>query len=224
MRRRVELALVVAVALAAVALPAAAADWPEVPEPEDAHGEWVSKHMIYNGLPMRASRFTTARSVQQVVDFYNQRWPGQTVVNVVAGKTVVGHAERNHYVTIEIQPQGGGSQGQVGIVELPKDKAAKVPGDDFPKPGGTRVVNDIQYVDDPGRTLAMESTLSPFQSESFYRSRLPGQGWTREASSAPCSMIANSCVARYSKGSQEMTMTFSRIEQGTSIVVNQTQH
>ncbi len=37
-------------------------------------------------------------------------------------------------------------------------------------------------------------------------------------------MIALQCVVRYSKGSQEMTMTFNRHEQGTSIVVNQSQH
>lgn len=221
MRRRVErfwLALLVAVPLAA------AADWPQVAEPEDAQSEWVSKHMIYNGIPMRASRFTSSQSVQQVLDFYNRQWPGQTVVHVVGPKTVVGHSERTHFVTIEIEARGSGSQAQVGIVELGKDKPRQPPGADFLKPGGTQVVNDIQYLDNPGRTLAMENTLSPFQSESFYRSRLPAEGWQLEGNATPCSMIANSCVARYSKGKQEMTMTFSRHEQGTSIVVNQTQH
>ena len=221
MRLHVEVSLLAS--LLAVAPIANAADWPAVAEPEGATSEWVSKDMIYNGIPMRTSRFTSSQSVQQVVDFYNRQWPGQTVVNVVGGKTVVGHPEREHFVTIEIERQGTGSQAQIGIMQLLKQKPQKAPGADFLKPAGAEVVNDIQYLDNPGRTLAMQSALSPFQSESFYRSRLPASGWKSE-SAQPCSMIANSCVSRYSRGKQEMTMTFSRHEQGTSIVVNQTQH
>ncbi|NYF22991.1 hypothetical protein HDC36_004481 [Xanthomonas sp. JAI131] len=216
--------LLLCLALAAlVPALAHAADWPEVPEPEGAKGEWVSKHMIYNGLHMRSSRYTANQSPQQLVAFYGKQWPGQVVVNEVGNKTIVGHAEGEHYVTIEITGAGAGSEAQVGIVRLLKEKPRKAPGADFLKPSGTTVVNDIEYLDNPGRTLALESPLSPYQGEAFYRNRLPAEGWSQQSSATTCSMISNSCVSSYSKGKQQMTLTFNRREKGTSIVVNQLQ-
>lgn len=224
MPRRVDLTGLLLVPVLVLAGPAAAASWPTVAEPDDVQSEWVSKDMIYNGIPMRVSRFTSSQSVASVVAFYNRQWPGQTVVNEVGAKTVVGHADGEHYVTVEISGKGAGSQAQIGIVRLLKQKPATAAGADFPKPSGTQVVNDITYLDTPGRTLAMETSLSPFQSEAFYASRLPATGWSRDTGASPCSMIALQCVVRYSRGKQDMTMTFQRHEQGSSIVVNQTQH
>lgn len=204
--------------------PLRAAAWPEVAEPDNVQSQWVSKGMIYNGIPMRVSRFSSSLPVASVVAFYNRQWPGQTVVNEVGAKTVVGHAQGEHYITVEISGKGAGSEAQVGIVRLLKQKPTTAPGADFPKPQGTQVVNDITYLDTPGRTLAMESTLSPFQSEAFYANRLPAAGWQRDTGGRPCSMVALQCVVRYSRGKQDMTMTFQRHEQGSSIVVNQIQH
>jgi len=222
MRRRVD--LLAALAALLFAGPALAASWPDIPEPEGAQSEWVAKDMLYNGLPMRISRFTSALPVSSIVSYYNREWPGQTVINEVGGKTVIGHAHGEYYVTIEVSAKGSGSQSQIGITRLLKRKPDAAAGADFPKPSGTQVINDITYLDTPGRSLSMESTLSPFQTDAFYASRLPADGWSRSSGPAGCSMIALQCVVRYSKGSQEMTMTFNRHEQGTSIVVNQSQH
>lgn len=222
MRRRVDLFAALAALL--LAGPTLAASWPDVPEPDGVQSEWVSKDMIYNGLPMRISRFTSSLPVSSIVSYYNREWPGQTVINEVGGKTVIGHAQGEHYVTVEVSAKGSGSQAQIGITRLLKRKPDTAAGADFPKPTGTQVINDITYLDTPGRSLSMESTLSPFQTDAFYASRLPSEGWSRSSGPAGCSMIALQCVVRYSKGKQEMTMTFNRHEQGTSIVVNQTQH
>src|SRR5690606_5042909 len=54
----------------AVAGPGRAVDWPDVPVPEGATGETVSSHMIYNGMSMRASRFTVDLPVEEVKAFY----------------------------------------------------------------------------------------------------------------------------------------------------------
>lgn len=223
MHRRADICWSLTVALAFTAGAAGAAAWPEVAEPENVESEWVSKDMIYNGIPMRVSRFTSTRSSAEVVAFYTRQWPGQVVVNELAGKTVVGHAQGEHYITVEVSAKGRGSQAQIGIVRMLDRKPKAAAGADFLKPSGTQVVNDITYLDTPGRTLTMESPLSPFQSEAFYASRLPGKGWKRDTGGSPCSMIARQCVARYSKGSQDMTLTFHRYDQVTSIVVNQTQ-
>ncbi|KLO00952.1 hypothetical protein AA979_03555, partial [Stenotrophomonas maltophilia] len=85
MRRRVD--LLAALAALLFAWPALAASWPDIPEPEGAQSEWVAKDMLYNGLPMRISRFTSALPVSSIVSYYNREWPGQTVINEVGGKT-----------------------------------------------------------------------------------------------------------------------------------------
>lgn len=210
----------VGIALLLCAGTGAAADWPELPLPEDAQGEWVSRHMIHNGIPMRAARFTSALAPQQLVDFYQRKWPGQTTVNELGGKRIVGHGTATHFTTIEISGGASGSEGQIGIVELLKETPKTPPGADFLKPSGTRVITDTRYLDNPGRTLAMEAPLSPFQSESFYRSRLPAAGWRHERPQ-PCSMAARSCTADYSRDKEQMTLTFNRNGDITEIVVNQ---
>jgi hypothetical protein len=209
MRRRVD--LLAALAALLFAWPALAASWPDIPEPEGAQSEWVAKDMLYNGLPMRISRFTSTLPVSSIVSYYNREWPGQTVINEVGSKTVIGHAHGEYYVTIEVSAKGG-SQSQIGITRLLKRKPDAAAGADFPKPSGTQVINDITYLDTPGRSLSMESTLSPFQTDAFYASRLPRTAGA-QFRPAGCSMIALQCVVRYSKGSQEMTMTFNRHEQ-----------
>ena len=140
--------------------------------------------MLYNGLPMRISRFTSALPVSSIVSYYNREWPGQTVINEVGGKTVIGHAHGEYYVTIEVSAKGSGSQSQIGITRLLKRKPDAAAGADFPKPSGTQVINDITYLDTPGRSLSMESTLSPFQTDAFYASRLPADGWSRSSGPA----------------------------------------
>lgn len=198
----------------------AAADWPELPLPDDTQGEWVSRHMIHNGLPMRAARFHSELTPAQLVQYYGKLWPGQVTVTDLGTKKIVAHGTNQHFFTIEISGGLAGSEGQIGIVEVLKEKPKAEPGADFLKPSGTNVVTDTVYIDNPGRTLAMNARMSPFQADAFYKSRLPVRGWRNE-NSKPCSMMALSCIANYSNGKEQMTITFNRNGETTDMVVNQ---
>ena len=99
-----------------------ARDWPDVPLPEGAQGEWVSRHMVYNGLNMRASRFMVAAKADAVEAFYRQAWKGEVVRNTLGRKTILGRADGDHFITVELTAKGGGTQGQIGIMEMAKPK------------------------------------------------------------------------------------------------------
>lgn len=218
MRRVVEVALTAML----LAGPVHATDWPDVPVPEGSSGQWVTRHMINNGLHMRVSRHRMQADPQALVGFYRRQWPSEVVVNEVGSKTIVGHAQGDHFITIEISRDGAGSEAQIGIMKMPKEKPRQPLGAGFLKPAGAQVLNDIQYLDNPGRTLSLQTALSPQQSEAFYRSRLPGQGWKLERSQ-PCGSAATSCIASYTKADQQMQLVFNRGSGGTSIVANQIQ-
>src|SRR5690606_21864595 len=119
---RIHSRLTLGLLLALLSAPATAG-WPTVPLPEHSKGETVSRHMTYNGLPMRASRFSTTQEVEEIVAFYARKWNGKYVVDQLEGKTIIGHADGDHYVTVEVEPAGGGSEGTVGIVEMPAEGA-----------------------------------------------------------------------------------------------------
>lgn len=199
---------------------AVAADWPELPLPEDSQGEWVSRHMIHNGVPMRAARFQSKQTPTQLVRFYERKWPGQMTVTDLGGKKILAHGSSSHFITIELSGGAAGSEGQIGIVELVKDKPATAPGAGFLMPAGTSVVTDTVYLDNPGRTLAMNTALSPFQVDAFYKARLPDRGWRKEGGK-PCPVMAQSCVTSYVSGKQQMTLTFHRNGETTEVVANQ---
>src|SRR5690606_11518142 len=140
-----------------------ASDWPELPFPDDTEGEWVSRHMVHNGEPMRVARFQSKLPPTQLVQYYEQRWPGQATVTDLGNKKIVAHGTQQHFFTIEISGGAAGSEGQIGIVEVLKEKPKTEPGADFLKLSGTRVITDTVYIDNPGRTLAMNARMSPFQ-------------------------------------------------------------
>lgn len=218
MRHRVESLLVLWLASAAGA--SWAADWPELPLPDGVQGQWVSKHMVHNGVPMRAARFDTPLPPSALVGFYQKKWPGQVNVTDLGTKKIVAHATGSHFITIEITGGAAGSQAQIGITEALKETPRKSPGEDFLKPAGTRVVTDTVYLDNPGRTLSMEVPLSAYQADAFYKARLPMRGW-RHDGARPCSLASQVCSATYVKDKEQLVLTFNRNGERTDVVVNQ---
>ena len=206
-----------------LALAAGAQAWPTVPLPERSRGEAVSRHMKDNGLDMRASRFVAPGSVDQVVAFYAMRWPGRHVVDRVEGRTIVGHADGNHYVTVELRPAGDSTEGTIGIMRMPAAGEVPVLGAGFPVTAGTEVISDIEHLDTPtrARTLVLGNGLSPWVNRQEYSRRLRAQGW-QDTGGTACRPSGRSCVAGFEHPSGgKMAMTLSRgdgVE--TSIVVN----
>ena len=201
------------------AAPAAAVDFPAVPVPEGSSGEVVSRHMVYNGLNMRASRFTVRQPLADVRAFYRGRWGTAMVETPLRGKTVLGHKAGDFYITVELQPSGGTTHGQVGITQVPPKGQAPSRGKGFALLPRTQVLEDIVYMDTPeqARTLNMRNTYSPFQNDRFYARTLRGKGYVRETDGAHCGASSARCVTRYVKGSSRMVLAYMRDATGTQV-------
>lgn len=204
----------------------AALAWPEVPLPEDSQGEVVSRHMNNNGMDMRASRFVTLRGMDEVKAFYRSQWLGQIVENQVGEKTVLAHAQGDHFITVELDDRRGVVEGTIGVVRLLPASGQQTPyeaGEGFDRPVDTDIINDIRYLDGPGqaRTLGMENGLSPYVNRQFHVHRLRMRGW-RIAGSDSCSAHADACAVRFEKADgSRITMSMMRSAQArTQIVVN----
>jgi hypothetical protein len=206
-----------------VAAPAPAEDWPDVPVPEGALGEIVSSHMIYNGLHMRASRFTAPMPLDQVKAFYRDQWGRAMADTPHRGKTLLGHATRDakHYITVELTGEGNATRAQIGVMALPKraPEAAAL-GAGFARMPGTMVAEDIVYLDTPARvrTLSMVNRYSPLQNSNFYQRSLLSKGYQASPVGAPCKAASNSCSSRYSKGDQRISVSSSKTPAGTTII------
>lgn len=205
-----------------LALCASAYAWPTVPLPPDSRGELVSSHMKYNGLDMRASKFSVPATVEEVVAFYAAKWPGRHVVDELDGKTIVGHADGAHYVTVELTGSGGGTDGTIGIMRLPRDGEAPELGKGFYVPAGTEVLSDIVHLDTPNetRTLVLSNGLSPYVNQLHYTRHLRGNGWKASRGSA-CRPSERECVASFehpSGGRMLLTMTRGEGIETTTVV------
>jgi hypothetical protein len=205
-----------------VASQARAIDWPEVPVPDQASGEIVSDHMIYNGISMRASRFTVPAELDQVERFYRQNWGKAMVVTPLPGKTVLGHmASGGYYITVELSGQGKATRGQIGVMQLPGEALAPdLVGRGFGRLPDTQVAEDIVYMDTPRhvRTLSMRNRYSPLQNQQYYTRHFAALGYTKDGSSPPCSVASVDCVSRFTRQDERITVTSSRGKTGTVVV------
>lgn len=199
-----------------------ALDWPEVPVPDQASGEIVSEHMLYNGIAMRASRFHVAESPKQVEQFYRKAWGNAVVTTPMGSKTVLGHMTKSgYYITVELSGDANRTQGQIGVMEVPKkDLPADGVGKGFGRLPDTQVAEDIVYMDTPRhvRTLSMLNRYTPLQNQQYYARYFAGQGYARDGSSSACTASSPHCVSRFTRQDDRVTVTSSRGQTGTVIV------
>lgn len=185
----------------------------------------MTDHMKNNGRDMRASRFTTPHSIDEILRFYQHKWPGRNVVDKFGEKTIVGHAQGDYYITITLSNAGGATQGTIGTMKMPTGEIDYVMGGGFDKPPNTTVVNDFRYFDTPSetRTLGMVNGLSPYQNYQYYARRLPASGWRlQDKKGQNCLLPSRNCVAVFENDDDgTMTISLARVKGSrTRIVVN----
>lgn len=205
-------------ALAMLPAVALADSWPQPPLPDGTKTADVAQHMVFNGLDMHAQVFRSNQTPAQVVAFYRNTWNGRVVVNPLGDAQVIGHRDGDYYVTIQVSPAGGGSKGNIGVVDVADAPHDFQPGKGLPRPMGSTVFNDIAYPDDrvPARTVAMTNALSPRQNAAWFRERLAGEGW-KNVDDNRCAQDA--CVLGYERGDSHLALVATRTRDGHSQVV-----
>ena len=215
---------VVWTALLSLVVPALAwgGSWPDVPRPDDAQSIDVAENMLFNGLPMSTRKFRTRARPDQVAAFYRDTWAGEIVENDLGHATVLGHLDGRHYITVQIEGMGGGTEATIGIMDTRATRPDRPPGDWLVRPANTEVLSDIQYLDlsDKPRTLTLRNTLGPSQNYLFYRKRLTADGWTPEGPG--CSIMASRCLVEFQRSGARLSLALQRDGSHTTVLVKRT--
>lgn len=95
-----------------------AAEWPEVRLPPGAHGFSLNGPISANGMPMQVQGFLSKQPAAQVIAWYRASLGMPLMENRVGISTVLGRAQGNHYLTVQIEPAGGGSRGLIAQTDL----------------------------------------------------------------------------------------------------------
>lgn len=208
--------------LLALPMTVAATAWPDVPLPDGAQSIEVAGDMLFNGLPMSTRKFRTRMRPEEVQRFYREQWAGAVVEDYLGTGTVMGHLQGRHYITVQVEAVGGGTEATVGVMDTRAKPSKQRPGDWLVQPANTEVLSDVQYLDLTGqpRTLALRNTLSPSQNYLFYRSRLAADDWKPEG--AGCSVMASQCLVEFSRGGEHLSLAIQREGGSTTVLANRT--
>ncbi len=214
---------------AALLSPPAEAAPPEVTAPPDSRVQWVGKDMTHNGVPMSVRRFDTRLSPAAVLQFYRDRWTSgprrPPVENQVGGWSIIGRRVDGYYVTVQVRPGAGGSEGFIGVSTLPRLEDEPELDQDFPRLAGTRVVSDTRSEDEgkSGQTLVLHNDYSVLANARYYREQLPARGWALRQDRSPPGRGEH--VQYFERRRESVHIVIAEDPGGgTSVVVNKVKH
>lgn len=201
---------------------------PDFPAPPWAKVEWVTDQSTFNGMQMKARRFESAKPMEEVLDFYRQKWrqpvkpglPGY-LEDEFNGWRVLSRIKNGYLLTVQVQPDAfGKSWGYLGVSDLPKLEKIPELGKGVPKMRGSEVLNDILNKDPgkKGRTLVMSNGFSLQSNASFYRNHFTEGGW--DSLFDQRSHDGKYQVMVYRNGNKEANIVLSRDGGKTNIVFN----
>lgn len=223
-------------------LSAAANDWPLLTLPKGIKTFDVGEQLSVNGLPMRIMGFVTDQSVAKTVDGFRTMFGARVVENTLGEKRVIGQAQGNYYVTVQIEAANklaanGTAKGIIAVTHLSgaiqekarvQESAAKWR-DYFP--AGTKVIS--QMASEDYKKSAFHIVLSNQHSETLNEQNLiaalEAQGFVLERKVVATDKINDQLASSMQGGrtlffkghNKEATAMIVRDQKGlTSIVVN----
>lgn len=167
-----------------------AEDFPVFPVPDFLNVKIVSESMVVNGLPMAAYEFSSNRSSQDVLDYYQSEWGASNTRYVDLGDwRILSHRDGDYLFTIQIEKNTETlTHGTLGITPafrfLSKSRAKlkqqkKNVGKGFPTLPGTEILNDITALDQgrESRTVMFKNKRSMKSNLSYYENKMRADGW-----------------------------------------------
>jgi hypothetical protein len=175
-------------ALTGISTAALGREPPEIPSQDDMAINVVSDHMVLNGLNVAAYELHSARSVDEVAEFYKAAWHEDVAVrDVEVGLNsmpwkVLAHRQGSYLVTVQLQPADASGRGSYGLIAVSDafDSDGHAPAvSDIPMPGDSTVVSDATATDmnRRSRTVVLQNQDSAQYNVDFYRQRLTDSGW-----------------------------------------------
>lgn len=158
--------------------PAQAAEWPDIVLPKQARGIDVGRQVTLNGMPMRLQGFLSELNPHAAADAFRQLLGKPLVETTQGGKLVLGRAQGEHYLVVQIEAAGSGSRGIVAVSHLKaageRQAATQAEAQRWLDrlPAGSRLLSEMES-EDAGR-MARQLVFTNAQSEPLNRDRLVG--------------------------------------------------
>jgi len=158
-----------------------------LPPPPKSRIGLLGNKLIVNGIPMQIRQFSTAHSLQEVIDFYKRLWeddadtglPGYSISTALPPWTIISRIEDEVILTVQVA--GDSKHHATGYLSIsPIDpKQRSKPGEDFPRMKGSMVLNDTisEDVGKTGRNLILKNANSVQSNVNFYRDHYQRLGW-----------------------------------------------
>lgn len=198
-------------------------DWPPAPAPETSTLTVVAEDMRFNGVDMRSYELLSEEPRERVAAYYRRLWAGRDgepafSEDKLGPWLILGHEQDGYFLSVQLEIAGRGSRGLVGITRLPRPGTLPHYGEEFPKPAGTTVLNDIHSTDagKRGRTLVLENRMSVDANLEFYQRHYRRQGWIAQELPPPSGGVA---ALMMHKNSRQFSATFSHSQDKTHIIV-----
>ena len=96
----------------------AQASWPTIALPKDVRAFDIGEQLTINGLPMRMQGFVSARNPVQLAEWFRQRMGKPLVENTLANKLILGRAQGEYYLTVQLEPAATGTRGIAAVSHL----------------------------------------------------------------------------------------------------------
>lgn len=150
--------------------------WPKITLPEKTQSFPVGSEMTVNGMPMRVQGFISILKPGQLVKWFRQSLGEPLVETPNGNKLVLGRAQGDYYLTIQLEPTANSTHGFVAVTNL------KATADNLDQsrqsldrwtnrmPSGSSVMNQISS-EDNGK-ISNQLVMSNFHSESLNAERI----------------------------------------------------
>lgn len=128
-------------------------NWPKLTLPKEVSGFEVARETTVNGIPMRLQGFTSDLPPSKTAQAFRRIMGEQIVENQLGGKLILGRAQGNHYLSVQIEAAYPGSRGIVAVSDLKtayerREESETIRANYLRKlPAGSRLVSYMSSID-----------------------------------------------------------------------------
>jgi hypothetical protein len=171
---------------------AAPTSWPYFDMPKEITTFDISQHITANGMPMRIAGFVSSSGPQQAAALFRASMGQPLVENSLANKIILGRAQGERYLTVQLEPAGSGTRGIIAVADLRaalNQRNASLDAahhllENFPH--GSQLVNQTSSVD-RGQTshhITLVNTYSPELNLGHIKTMMHDDGYVLERETA----------------------------------------
>jgi hypothetical protein len=98
--------------------PALADNWPQVDLPKNIRPFDIGQQVTVNGMPMRMQGFVSPAGPARTIESFRRSLGQPLVENQLGNKRILGRAQGEYYLSVQIEPAGMGSRGVIAMTNL----------------------------------------------------------------------------------------------------------